>query len=72
MSKWIKAEVTIEKYIALWNEHIEDLNGLMWNLTPEQISELKTLKMQLNDLVLKASENVKKERQERDDEGDQK
>ena len=54
------------EYKRRWNEHIKELNGLMWNLTPEQIKQLKEAQLELSDLVEVAAKDVEKQRAQRD------
>ena len=58
--------VSIEEYKSRWNEHINELNGLMWNLSPEKIEELKDIERDLFKLVEIAAKDIGLQRSQRD------
>ena len=58
--------VSIEEYKRRWDEHITELNGLMWNLSLEELKELKETQLKLRELVEKAAKDIEKQRAQRD------
>lgn len=48
--------VSREQYIQRWTDHVNELNGLRWNLTQDERDQLELLQTQLHELIEAASE----------------
>lgn len=49
--------ITNEQFTDTWNQHIEELTRLGWNLNEEDYKDLKEKQEELKHLVQKAADN---------------
>lgn len=48
--------VSHDRYIERWTEHVNELDGLRWNLTQEERDELTVIQSQLLELIENAAD----------------
>lgn len=46
-----------QEFFKKWNSHIQELNGLRWNLNQKDRDKLTVIQSELNELAEKAAEN---------------